>query len=112
MTGQRRAQDEQRYRRTRGFAEPHIEVDKRLESQLVEQHAMPGLGRDVACKRVRERIGPQLRQRRSRRGANEAVEQDWNALPSRRQCRAEDRRKLAAAESRGDRYSDGCWASA
>jgi hypothetical protein len=33
---------------------------------------------------MRERIGPQLRQRRNRRGANETVEQDWNALPPRR----------------------------
>src|ERR1700741_4907516 len=52
---------------------------------------------------MRERIGPQLCERRDCRSADEAVEQDWNALPPRRQCRAEDRRKLAAAESRSDR---------
>ena len=50
-----------------------------------------------------ERIGPQFHQRRRRRGADEAVEQDRNALPPRRQCGAEDRRQLAAAKSRGDR---------
>ena len=73
------------------------------KSQFIEQHAVSGFSRDMARERMGERIGPQLHQRRGRRGADEAVEQDWNALPPRRQCRAEDRRQLAAAESRGDR---------
>ena len=57
----------------------------------------------MARERMRERIGPQLRQRCNRRGADEAIEQDWNALPPRRQCGAEDCCQLAAAKSRSDR---------
>src|SRR5258708_27365200 len=57
----------------------------------------------MAGERMRQRVGSQLRQRRSRRGADEAVEQDRNTLPPRRQSRAEDCRKLTAAKSRGDR---------
>ena len=57
----------------------------------------------MAGLRMRQRVGAQLCERRDRRGADEAVEQDRNALPPRRQRRAENGGKLAAAERRGDR---------
>ena len=74
-----------------------------IEAKLVEQHAVAGFGRDVAGNGMRERVGAQLGERRDRRGADEAVEQHRNALPPRRERRAENGGKFAAAERRSDR---------
>jgi len=37
MAGHSGAQDEHRYGDARGFAEPHAEVEQRLEAQFVEE---------------------------------------------------------------------------
>ena len=96
----RRPQDLQRDRRTGGFAEPHIEIDKRLQPDLIEQHAMARFGRDMRGLRMRKRISAQLDERRHSRRADEAVEQHRNILPPCRKRRPENGGKLAAAEAR------------
>ena len=58
-----------RHRGAGGFAEPHVEIEERLQSQLVEQHAVAGFGGDVAGDRVRKRVGAELRS-----GATAAVQ--------------------------------------
>ena len=82
------------------FAEPQIEIEQRLEAKLARA-ACGGRTRRrrVPATRVGERIGPKLCQRRDRRGADKAVEQNRDALSPRRQSRAEDRGELAAAEA-------------
>ncbi len=115
VAGERGAQDEHRQGGAGGFAEPHVEIDQRLKPKLIEQHAVPGLGGDVRGERMRQRVGAQLMKRRHRGGADEAVEQDRNVLPPRRQGGAEYGGELAAAERRGNAQwvvSDGArWGS-
>ena len=98
----RRAQDRDRQRRARALAEPHAEIEQRLELELVEQHSVRGLGRHMRGLRMIERVGAELRQRRGRGGADEAVEQHRNAAVARGERGAEDGGKLAAAERRCD----------
>ena len=38
---------EHRERRARAFAEPHAEIEQRLQLELVEQRAVPGFGRHM-----------------------------------------------------------------
>src|SRR5690349_16482946 len=102
MAGKRGAQEEQRRRGAGAFAEPHVEIEERREPERFEQQAVAGLGGDVAGERVRERVGAQLVERRDRGGADEAIEQNGNVVSSRRQRRAENGGKLAAAERRRD----------
>ncbi len=73
-----------------------------VEPELFQQHAVTGFGGDMRGLRMRQRVGAQFRQRRHRRGADKAVEQHRNALPPRRERRAENGGKLAAAERRGN----------
>ena len=42
MTSERGAQDEKRHRGAGTFAEPHVEVDERLQAELMKQDAVPG----------------------------------------------------------------------
>ena len=95
------AQDGKRDRRAGRFAEPHVEIDERMQAHFLKQHAVTGFGGDVAGLRMRQRVGAQLCQRRHRGGANETIEQNRNAPPPRRQCGAKNGGKLAAAERRG-----------
>ncbi len=87
--------------RTGRFAEPHVEIDERMQAHFLKQHAVAGFGGDVAGLRMRQRVGAQLGQRRHRGGANKTIEQNRNAPAPRRQCGAENGGKLAAAECRG-----------
>ena len=99
MAGERRAHELDGERGARGFAKPHVEIEQWVQAQRLEQKPMTGFGRDVTRKRVVERIGAQLGERRNRGRADEAVEQHRNApMLARRERGAEDGGKLASAE--------------
>ena len=44
MTGERRAEQVDGDTRTRGFAEPHVEIEQRLEAEFAEQDTMARFG--------------------------------------------------------------------
>ena len=102
MARKRGTQDERRDRRPGGFAEPHAEIDQRREAELVEQRPVRGFGRDMGRHRMGQRVAAQPGERRQSRGADEAVDDDRNALPPRRQRRAQDGGELTAAHCGGD----------
>ena len=54
MTGKGCAQDGYLERRARAFAEPHAEIEQRLELEFVEQRTMPGFGGHMRGLRVIE----------------------------------------------------------
>ena len=81
---------------------PTLEIEQRLQAELLKQPAMGRLGRHMSGEGMIERVGAELDERRDRGGADEAVEQDRDAAVTRRESRAENRRKLAASECRRD----------
>jgi hypothetical protein len=85
-----------RPRRTRALTETHAEIEQRRELELAQQHPMRRLGRDMRRQGMIERIAAQLRQRRDRRSADEAIEQHRDPALARRQRRAHDGGQFAS----------------
>jgi hypothetical protein len=83
VAGERGAENQQRRGGAGGFAEPHVEIEQRLQVQLVEQRAVASLGGDVAGKGMGERIGAQLVERGDGSGADKAVEQHRDVVAAR-----------------------------
>jgi hypothetical protein len=102
VAGERGAQDQRRDGGARGFAEPHAEVEERLEAKLIEQRAVAGFGRNMARHGMRERVGAQPGQGRERGGRDEPVDQHRNARPPRGERRAEERGEFPPAQGGRD----------
>ena len=102
MAGKRRAQHEHGDRGARPFAEPHAEIEQRVEAELLKQEAVAGLCRHVPGKRMVERVGAEFLERGDGSGRDETVDQNRDARAPRGEAGAEDRSKLAPAECRGD----------
>ena len=100
---------------TRALTEAHAEIEQRCELELAEQHPMRGLGRDMRRQGMIERIAAQLRQRRDRRSADEAVEQRRDPALARRRSSpmmaASSRPPSAATMSSGSERRPACRAS-
>ena len=85
-------------RRAGAFAEPHAEIEQRMQAKLLKQKPMSRLGRQVTGERMVERAGAKLGPWRHGGGADEAVEQRRDAPMPRGERGAEDGGKLASAE--------------
>ena len=107
VAGERRAQHRHDQGSARSLAETHAEIEEGGELEFTQQHPVRRLGRDMRCQGMIERIAAQLRQRRDRRGADEAVEQHRDPALARRQRRAQDGGKFAPAERRRARQRVG-----
>ena len=80
------------------FAEPHVQVEQRIQLQFAQQIAVAGFGRDVPGAAMIERAGIEARERQHRRCRDETVEQHGNVMPPRGEYSAGDRREFAAAK--------------
>jgi hypothetical protein len=66
MAGQRGARQQDRDARARRFAEPHVQVEQRIQLQFAQQIAVAGFGRDVPGAAMIERAGIETRERQHR----------------------------------------------
>lgn len=63
MTGERRAQQQNGDTGAGGFAEPHVEIEQRVEAEFSQQGAVAGFGRDVSGAAMIQDAGIETRQR-------------------------------------------------
>ena len=98
VAGECGAQQQDRECRTRGLAQPHVEVEQRTLPEFGDHRPMPGFGREMGDLGVVEPAGREPRQRCGRGGADEAVEQHRNAPLPGGERSPEDRGELPPAE--------------
>jgi len=84
VASERSTKNRHGYRSAASLAQPHSEIEQRIETQFGQQHAMPRFRRDVCGKRMLKCVCAQLCQRSDRGHAYEPVEQYRDAAVSRR----------------------------
>ncbi len=97
MAGQRRAQQQDGDARPRGFAEPHVEIEQRIEAEFAKQRPVAGFGGDMSRAAMIQDACLQTRERDDGRGRDESVEQHGNVMTPRGEDRAGDGGEFASA---------------
>src|SRR5258708_17384957 len=80
MTGEGRAQQQYGDAGAGGFAEPHVEIEQRVEAEFGQQRAVAGFGGDMSGAAVIEESWIETGQRSDRRGRHKAVEQHEDSI--------------------------------
>lgn len=99
MAGERRADELDGERRSRGLAETHVEREQWPHGQRLDEPPVAGLGRQVRELAVREGVGPMAGERQHGSGGDEAVDEHGYAPLAGGDDRGRHGHELAAAQA-------------
>src|SRR5262245_27805142 len=101
VAGERRSKHRHGKRGARALAKPHVKVEDRPHAERGAEPAMTCFRRAMRHLHMIECAWIEMRERRRRRGSDEAVEQHGDAMAAGGERGAEDAGKLTAAEDHG-----------